>query len=38
MGETMLRLVKSALVAVIGFHALFYALQNIANLKRLSLR
>lgn len=29
----MLRLVKSALVAVIGFHALFYALQNVANLE-----
>lgn len=29
----MLRLIKAALVAVIGFHALIYALQNVANLQ-----
>ena len=28
----MLRLIKSSLVAFIGLHALFYALQNLANL------
>jgi predicted small integral membrane protein len=31
-GKTMLRILKSALVLIIGLHALFYALQNIANL------
>lgn len=30
----MLRLIKAALVAAIGLHALFYALQNIANLEQ----
>ncbi len=29
----MLRLIKAALVAVIGFHALIYALQNVANIE-----
>lgn len=29
----MLRLIKAALVAVIGFHALIYALQNVANMQ-----
>lgn len=29
----MLRIIKAALVAVIGFHALIYALQNVANLE-----
>lgn len=30
----MLRIIKAALVATIGLHALFYALQNIANLSQ----
>ncbi len=29
----MLRIIKAALVAIIGFHALIYALQNVANLE-----
>ncbi len=29
----MLRLIKATLVAVIGFHALIYALQNVANIE-----
>ncbi len=29
----MLRIIKCALVAIIGLHALFYALQNVANLE-----
>ncbi len=30
----MIRIIKSALVAFIGLHALFYAIQNIANLEQ----